>query len=154
MSREWLADSENQELLYAMCEEAVATLAPVELPLLEEIFPQYMASAQQGDVETGASASGPFALSGSGELVVLAIIPLLIEVIGRLLSESGTKQIVRLGVSAKTEGEAAGDEIAIEQERLQQLVAQRLHEKAGEAGAHEGLVEPLVVAVINTLGWA
>ena len=93
MNANWLADQENQEVIYAICASVIAEIAPDELVILEEIFPTYVEVAQEGEVvieELGYSKA--FAFGGDGtELVTLVLIPFFINFINSLLPVEGIK---------------------------------------------------------------
>jgi hypothetical protein len=96
MSNAWLSDPENQESLFDLCHRSIKIIAPDELPILDEVFPKYIALAQKGEVKTGTDASRAFGFAGEGQLIVLIIVPVLVEILAALLVEQSRDRISEL----------------------------------------------------------
>jgi hypothetical protein len=46
----WLADTDNQQIVYELAQHTVSTLRPDEIPILKGLFPRYITLAQQGPI--------------------------------------------------------------------------------------------------------
>lgn len=93
---EWLTIEENQIALYRICRETIEKVAPSELSLFEELFPEYLRLAANGEIEVGAIPEGPFGVAGAGELFTLVIIPAASMLLGAILLERGADRVKQL----------------------------------------------------------
>ena len=89
----WLQDNQNKEIFVQLCKQTLSVHAPEELPLFEELYPQYIALAAEGDVETGTTSDSPFSFSGDGELVVLVLLPMAVLLFGSLVVHLGLTRL-------------------------------------------------------------
>jgi hypothetical protein len=96
MKREWLADEDNQHALYSVCKEMIIRYAPEEEPILEEIFPEYIILAKQGDISIGTTTEESFSFAGQAELLVLIILPAFTTLLGALLANYSSKRLAEI----------------------------------------------------------
>lgn len=148
MTQDWLADPANQAALYEICEQVMFTIGPEELPILPEIFDDYVAAAQQAEVTVTGNADEAFGLSGNSELMTLVILPLIVNLISGLLSASGVIAIRQLRAKWEQRQPPAGtvdEAVAADLEIL--LRKQGLSPRQSQA-----LITAIVVAVTTQLG--
>lgn len=90
MSKEyaWLSDPEAQEVVFTISQQALSTIEPEEVPVLEGMFPNYMDLIQEGEVVIGNS-DRPFAFAGAEGLTTTWLVPLAVEVLNSLLIAFG-----------------------------------------------------------------
>jgi hypothetical protein len=85
---EWLADEDNQEVLYKLGWETLLRLAPEQLPYYRGIFPNYVELAQEGQVLVSRR-SQPYALAEPMEVVATLVTQVGIEFLSSLIFASG-----------------------------------------------------------------
>lgn len=84
---QWLADPDNRDAAYQIAQETLVRLQPAELPLLEGLFTNYVALAQDSDVQVGREHDYGF---GGGETLMSALaIQLAIDIVNTLLIAGG-----------------------------------------------------------------
>ncbi len=93
--REWLKDKDNQDAVYAIVERALTELQPDEVPFLEGFYDNYIELAREGDV-TLDSDGQPFNFIGGEEFVAMWLIPLVIQIVGELITAGGRPLLKRL----------------------------------------------------------
>ncbi len=92
----WLLIKENEVALEQICVQILTTRAPEELPLFEEIFPQYIEIAVKDTVEIGTTTDDPFSFSGESELVLMVLLPMAGLLLSALLIHFGLNRVDEL----------------------------------------------------------
>lgn len=90
---EWLAFPENQQFLYDVGIEVLEQLAPDEIPIFEELLPQYVELAQKGKVKVGRSKDEIFGFGDLADLLAAYLIPASASLLGAFLLYHGLKRV-------------------------------------------------------------
>lgn len=109
---DWLSNPNNQRVLYALSSQALQETAPEELPLFQELFPQYVTLAGP-DLEGAGTEDSAFSFSGDEELLTLIILPALAATLSALLVKKGTKRLSDLQEAEQDEATSSQREQVI-----------------------------------------
>jgi hypothetical protein len=93
MSNIWLEDKDNQAFLYYVCVQLIERTAPEEIPIFEEVYPQFVGIAQEDDVDVGSLKEDAFGFAGESELFLLACLPAATMLIGALLARRSAQRV-------------------------------------------------------------
>lgn len=107
----WLVEKENEAALGQICVQILSERAPEELPLFEEIFPQYVAISVEGPIETGTTTDDPFSFSGESELVLMVLLPMAGVLLSALLIHFGVSRVAELRHLSEKELDQAVDKL-------------------------------------------
>lgn len=137
--RQWLAEAENTDHIYAISKQVVETLDPYELIFFDEIFPRYVELAQKGNVRTAKQAAKEFSLVGDEVLLTFIILQALIRVLELLLEKNNSTKVVDIRVQ-------------IDPDSLPNIIEDALKQGHQTRRMRERVRKPIAQAIINEFG--
>lgn len=99
----WLKDEDNRDFLYHVCEQLVERHAPEEMPIFEEVYPQFVAVAQNDNVTIGSDEEDAFGFAGEGDLFVLTCLPAVSMLLGAFLAYRSARRFREIQDASRDE---------------------------------------------------